>query len=142
MHLAWLRLGQAEFHKGDFLGAVSTFNYIINHYQNDPDIIAQCRLWIARAYAEMGWQYEAEDALNRVQIDALSKKHAKLYSAVKADVLLKGEHYREALPFVKIACMPEMRRSITSVTELPNANRCLPNPTGIIFPISYPKRSM
>ncbi len=110
MHLAWMRLGQAEFHKGDFLGAVSTFNYIINHYQNDPDIIAQCRLWIARSYAEMGWQYEAEDALNRVQIDALSRKHAKLYSAVKADVLLKGEHYREALPFVKIAMPYEQRK--------------------------------
>jgi len=111
MHLAWLRLGQAEFHKGDFLGAVSTFNYIINHYQNDPDMIAQCQLWIARAYAEMGWQYEAEDMLNRVQIDALTRKHAKLYSAVKADVLLKGAHYREAIPFVKIA-MPHEKKKI------------------------------
>ena len=54
MSLAWIRLGEAEFHKGDFLGAVSTFNYIIRHYQNDPDMIAQCQLWIARAYAEMG----------------------------------------------------------------------------------------
>ena len=111
MNLAWLRLGQAEFHKADFLGAVSTFNYIINHYQNDPDMIAQCQLWIARAYAEMGWQYEAEDMLNRVQIDALSRKHAKLYSAVKADVLLHGEHYHEALPFVKLA-MPYEKRQI------------------------------
>lgn len=110
MNLAWLRLGQAEFHKGDFLGAVSTFNYIINHYQNDPDMIAQCQLWIARAYAEMGWQYEAEDMLNRVQIDALSRKHSKLYSAVKADVLLKGEHYHDALPFVKIATPHEKRK--------------------------------
>ena len=110
MNLAWLRLGQAEFHKGDFLGAVSTFNYIINHYQNDPDMIAQCQLWIARAYAEMGWQYEAEDMLQRVQIDALSRKHAKLYSAVKADVLLHGEHYRDALPFVKIALPFEKRK--------------------------------
>ena len=110
MDLAWMRLGQAEFHKGDFLGAVSTFNYIINHYQNDPDMIAQCQLWIARAYAEMGWQYEAEDMLNRVQIDALSRKHAKLYAAVKADVLLKGEHYREAIPFVKLAIPHEKRK--------------------------------
>ena len=110
MNLAWLRLGQAEFHKGDFLGAVSTFNYIIKHYQQDPDMIAQCQLWIARSYAEMGWQYEAEDMLNRVQIDALSRKHAKLYSAVKADVLLKGEHYREAIPFVKIAIPNEKRK--------------------------------
>ena len=110
MHMAWLRLGQAEFHKGDFLGAVSTFNYVINHYQNDPDMIAQCQLWIARAYAEMGWQYEAEDMLQRVQIDALSRKHAKLYSAVKADVLLHGEHYHDALPFVKIALPFEKRK--------------------------------
>ena len=110
MDMAWMRLGKAEFHKADFLGAVSTFNYIIRHYQNDPDIIAQCQLWIARAYAEMGWQYEAEDMLNRVQIDALSRKHARLYSAVKADVLLKGEHYHEAIPFVKIAIPYEKRK--------------------------------
>ena len=110
MNMAWMRLGEAEFHKGDFLGAVSTFNYIINHYQNDPDMIAQCQLWVARSYAEMGWQYEAEDMLNRVQLDALSPKHANLYSAVKADVLLKGEHYKEALPFVKIALPYEKRK--------------------------------
>ena len=110
MGLAWIRLGEAEFHKGDFLGAVSTFNYIINHYSNDADMIAQCQLWIARAYAEMGWQYEAEDMLQRVNIDALTKKHARLYSAVKADVLLKGGHHHEAIPFVKIAIPYEKRK--------------------------------
>ena len=111
MGLAWIRLGEAEFHKGDFLGAVSTFNYIINHYQNNPDMIAQSQLWIARAYAEMGWQYEAEDMLQRVQIDALSKKHARLYTAVKADVLLHGQSYHEAIPFIKIA-MPHEKRTV------------------------------
>lgn len=110
MGIAWIRLGEAEFHKGDFLGAVSTMNYVINHYSNDPDMVAQCQLWIARAYAELGWQYEAEDMLNRVQIDALSRKHARLYSAVKADVLLHGAHYREAIPFVKIAIPYEKRK--------------------------------
>ena len=111
MHLAWIRLGEAEFHKGDFLGAVSTFNYVARHYETNPDVVAQCQLWTARAYAEMGWQYEAEDMLQRVQPDALSKKHAKLYSAVKADVLMHGEQYNAALPFVKIA-MPKEKRKI------------------------------
>jgi len=74
-------------------------------------MIAQCQLWVARSYAEMGWQYEAEDMLNRVQMDALSRKHAQLYSAVKADVLLEGGHYREAIPFVNIA-MPHEKRKI------------------------------
>ena len=110
MGLAWIRLGEAEFHKADFLGAVSTFNYIINHYQNDADMIAQCQLWIARSYAEMGWQYEAEDMLQRVNNDALSKKHARLYSAVKADVLLHGKQYHDAIPFVKIAIPYEKRK--------------------------------
>ena len=110
MYRAWLRLGEAEFHKGDFLGAVSTFNYVARHYANDANIVAQCQLWIARAYAEMGWQYEAEDVLNRVQIDALSRKEARFYSAVKADVLLHGGQYHAALPFVKIAVPYEKRK--------------------------------
>ena len=110
MRHAWLRLGEAEFHKGDFLGAVSTFDYVYKHYSNDGDIQAQCQLWIARAYAEMGWQYEAEDVLNRVQSDALSRKHAWLYSAVKADVLLKGQQYHAAIPFVQLAIPHEKRK--------------------------------
>lgn len=111
MHMAWIRLGEAEFHKGDFLGCISTMNYVIRLYENDSDMIARCQLWIARAYAELGWQYEAEDMLNRVQIDALSKKHARFYSAVKADILLHGGQYKAAIPFVKIA-MPYEKRKI------------------------------
>lgn len=110
MSMAWMRLAEAEFHKGDFLGAISTMNYVIRLYENDADMVARCRLWIARAYAELGWQYEAEDMLNRVQIDALSKKHARLYAAVKADVLLHGEQYTAAIPFIKIAIPYEKRK--------------------------------
>ncbi len=110
MSMAWMRLAEAEFHKGDFLGAISTMNYVIRLYENDADMVARCRLWIARAYAELGWQYEAEDMLNRVQIDALSKKHARLYAAVKADVLLHGEQCTAAIPFIKIAIPYEKRK--------------------------------
>ena len=97
---AWLMLAIAEFHKGDFLGSVSTFNYIARHYPYDADIVAQCQLWVVRAYAEMGWYYEAEDLLSKVKVDHLSRKNAPLYSAVSADLLLKTKRYREALPFV------------------------------------------
>ena len=69
MGKAWLLLGKAEFHKGDFLGSISTFNYIARHYAYDKDIVAQCQLWSARAYAELGWLYEAEDVLRKVQVD-------------------------------------------------------------------------
>ena len=107
---AWLMLAKAEFHKGDFLGSVSTFNYIARHYPNDADMVAQCQLWVARAYAEMGWLYEAEDMLSKVQIDNLSRKSAPLYSAVSADLLLKTKRYKEAIPFVKIALSDENKK--------------------------------
>lgn len=108
---AWVRLGEAEFHKGDFLGAIGTFSYISRHYSTDPDMVARCGLWTARAYAEMGWMYEAQDVLSKVQVDALARKHAPLYSAVSADILLKSKQYHEALPFVKIA-LPNEKRNV------------------------------
>ena len=107
---AWIRLGEAEFHKADFLGSIGTFTYVMKHYQNDPDMVARCQLWKARAYGELGWLYEAEDMLKKVKVDDLNKKHASLYSAVSADILLKTKQYRAALPFVKIAVQDEKRK--------------------------------
>ena len=107
---AWILLAQAEFHKGDFLGSISTFNYIIRHYSTDPDLVARCQLWIARAYAELDWLYEAEDVLQKVQVDNLSRKYASLYAAVSADVMMKAKRYQEAIPFIKIALPQEKRK--------------------------------
>ena len=112
MYRAWMMLGQSEFHKGDFLGSVGTFSYISRLYDYDKDIVAQCQLWTARAYAEMGWIYEAEDMLKRVQPDNLKRKNQPFYSAVSADIMLKGGHYREAVPFVQIARKDEKRKGL------------------------------
>ncbi len=107
---AWMMLARAEFHKGDFLGSVSTFNYIARHYSHDADMVAQCQLWAARAYAEMGWLYEAEDILKKVQVDDLNRQHAALYAATNADILLKNKQYKEAIPFIKIALPSETKK--------------------------------
>ena len=107
---AWLLLAKAEFHKGDFLGSISTFNYIARHYAYDKDMVAQCQLWSARAYAEMDWLYEAEDVLAKVEEENLSRKNAPLYAAVSADILMKTEKYKEAIPFIKIAIPNEKRK--------------------------------
>ncbi len=106
---AWLLLGQSEFHKGDFLGAVGTFNYIIRHYSTDKDMVAQCQLWVVRAYGEMGWMYEAEDLMLKVNPDDLARKHRWLYNAVFADLRLKQKQYSDAVPLLKKA-LPDERR--------------------------------
>ena len=107
---AWLLLAQAEFHKGDFLGSISTFNYIARHYAYDKDMVAQCQLWSARAYGEMGWLYEAEDVFSKVKEEDLSRKNAPLYAAVSADILMKTDRYKDAIPFIKIALPNESRK--------------------------------
>jgi tetratricopeptide (TPR) repeat protein len=103
----WMQLGKAEFHKGDFLGAAGTFSYVSRHYSGDKDMIAKCQLWIVRAYAEMGWIYEAEQVLSKIVQDDLKQSNIGLFASVNADLLLKKHQYKEAIPFLELALAKE-----------------------------------
>ncbi len=109
MKEAWILLAKAEFHKGDFLGSIGTFNYIIRNFEYDKDVVARCQLWVARAYAEMDWLYEAEDMFQKVKQDDLARKNAWLYAATAADLRLKTQQYKEAIPFLKLAVEDEKK---------------------------------
>jgi len=104
---AWLLLGKAEFHKGNFLGSVGTFSYIIRHYSVDKEMEAICQLWIARAYGEMGWIYEAEQVMSKIVQDNLKRSNVGLFASVNADLLLKKKQYKEAIPFLELALSKE-----------------------------------
>jgi tetratricopeptide (TPR) repeat protein len=107
MSEAWLLLAKAEFHKGDFLGSSGTFSYIVRHYSSDKDMVAVCQLWIARAYGEMGWIYEAEQVLSKLVQDNLKSSHIGLFASVNADLLLKKHQFKEAIPFLELALSKE-----------------------------------
>ena len=107
---AWMLLAQAEFHKGDFLGAVGTLGYIAKHYSNNNDMVVKCQLWMVRAYAEMDWMYEAEEVLTKINQDHINHKNIGLYAAVNADFLLKSKRYAEAIPFLELALSKEKSR--------------------------------
>lgn len=104
---AWLTLGMAEFHKADFLGSVGTFSYVARHYSGDKNMVAKCQLWMVRAYAEMGWIYEAEQMLSKVEQDNLKQSSIGLFASVNADLLLKKKQYKEAIPFLELALAKE-----------------------------------
>lgn len=98
LHNAWLMMGRSQFMGGDFLGAATTFAYIEKHFGWLPATVAEARLWQARAYAAMGWTFEAENILRRVKPDELTSPSLKaLYPLVKADYLLKSGKYAEAI---------------------------------------------
>ncbi len=97
---AWILQGKAEFHKGDFMGAVATFSYIMRHYSTEFDVVLEAKIWQARAYAEMGWLYEAEEILSKVNPNEVDYKMSAFYEGANADLLLKQKRYKEALPFL------------------------------------------
>jgi tetratricopeptide (TPR) repeat protein len=103
MKNVWLLLAKAEFHKADFLGSIGTFNYIIRHFPEDMDLQMTCQLWVVRAYAEMGWLYEAEEMLRQINPSNIRNENTGLFAAVRADLLLKQKLYKEAIPFLEMA---------------------------------------
>ena len=109
---AWMQLGKAEFHKGDFLGSVGTFSYITRFYATDPDLVMAAQLWIARAYAEMDWIYEAEDVIEKIKPNQLKGDNIGLYASTNADLLIKKNQYPEAIPFLKTAIKEEKNKKL------------------------------
>ena len=107
---AWLLLGQAEFHKADFIGAVGTFTYVARHFSTEPSVVTEARIWMARAYAEMNWLYEAEEAIGKINENDVSSDLNGIFAATKADLLLKQNRTKEAVPFLKIALDKEKNR--------------------------------
>lgn len=104
---AWLLLGKAEFHKAEFLSSVGTFSYILRHYATDKDMEIACQLWIARAYGEMDWIYEAEQVLSKIQQGNVSSINTGLFASVNADFLLKKHQYKDAIPYLELAYTKE-----------------------------------
>ena len=87
LHNAWMLMGKAQFQKGEFTEAASTYIYISRLYENDPTIVARARIGLAQCYAELEWLYEAEDLLQRVQRDTVPETLQKEFAIAKAKCL-------------------------------------------------------
>ena len=103
LHNAWMLMGQAQFQKGEFLEAASTFSYITRLYSDEPQIVAEARMRMAQCYAELEWNYEAENLLVQVQRDTIPYQLAGEYDAIMASYLLSQERFEEALPYLEKA---------------------------------------
>ena len=60
-------MGRAQFYKGDFSEAASTFAYMSRLYATQPAIYGKARAWLAKCYIEEDWRYDAiaEELANR-----------------------------------------------------------------------------
>jgi tetratricopeptide (TPR) repeat protein len=110
LHNAWMLMAKSQFHNGDFLEASSTFSYISRLYEIQPEIAIPAKIWKARCYSELGWYYEAEDILSKLNNDQLPKKQTDWFSTVYADYLIKQKQYVEAIPYLKVAVKSEKNK--------------------------------
>ena len=103
LHNAWMLMGKAQFQKGEFLEAASTFSYITRLYSDEEEIVAEARMRMAQCYAELEWNYEAENLLAQMQRDTIPYQLAEEYDAIMASHLLLQERFEEALPYLEKA---------------------------------------
>ena len=103
LYKAWFLMGDAQFHKGEYMEAAATFAYIQRVYFSKPNIIARARILEAKCYAELEWYYDAENLLATAQRDSIPQKLLPLRDAVLADCQIGQQQYREAIPNLKNA---------------------------------------
>ncbi len=106
---AYMLMGKATFYKEQFLESIGVFNYVTLKYEGE-DIWYLANLWIARAYIEAGWMYEAENILTLVNDDKLPYQYKQFYNIVSADYRIKMGEYPEAVPFLNDALEEHMPR--------------------------------
>lgn len=97
LHRAWMLMGQAQFYKTDFLGAATTFGYVLRHYRNLPLTLIEARLWAARSYLAMGWEYDAENLLTHLSGVKIPESLHYLHHLVYAELAYSHKNYKEAV---------------------------------------------
>lgn len=103
MHNVWLLMAKAQFQKGEFLEAATTFAYTARLFSDNPKVVAECRMRMAQCYAELDWNYEAENLFAQTKRDSIPYQLANEYEALYASYLLEHERFEEALPHLEKA---------------------------------------
>lgn len=104
LHNAWRLMGEAQYLKGDFLAASSTFMYIEKHFTWLPELIAEAKIWQIRSYCALEWLNEAENVISRLKPGELTNKRLRtMYNTAYADFLIKSGRTKEAAPYLEKA---------------------------------------
>ena len=111
IHNSWMLMGKAQYNKGDFLGAASTFMYVAQHFTWLPQTVAEARLWQARSYIALDWIYEAEDVLYKANNDSLPPALNGEFAVVNADYLINNKEYKKAIPYLQTAIKHERSKA-------------------------------
>ena len=106
----WMLVADGQFYNGDFLQAAATYSYIARHYATEPEVATAAQIGRARCYAEMGWLYETESALERIEKNGFPAANRRAYDRVYADYLVKSNRTEQAIPALRKVIDTERNR--------------------------------
>ena len=101
MYHAWLMMADAQFQKGEFFEAASTYNYILRLYSTQPDITSVAKAKLARCYVALNWPYDAEDLLTKMNRDSITRRGQREVENTKAGYYVLTHQYKEAIPHLQ-----------------------------------------
>ena len=100
----WMLMAKSEYQSLDYVKSISTFSYITRLFKNDEDVITEANLWMAMAYTQMGWVYEADNLFHKIELNGgVPDKHKDLFSEVYANYLVKNKEYEKSVPYLQQA---------------------------------------
>jgi tetratricopeptide (TPR) repeat protein len=94
---SYLLIGKSRFYKGEYSEAETVFNYCITE-ANDPDIITESYIWLARIKAEDGDLSEARRLINEAGVNESKSAALRfMYYTTLADIFIKQKDYQDAI---------------------------------------------
>jgi tetratricopeptide (TPR) repeat protein len=96
-------MGDAQFRKGEFFEAAATYNYTLRLYSSQPNVASVAKARLARCYVALNWPYDAEDLLNKMKRDSITRRGQKDFDNTKAGYYVLTHQYEEAIPHLKNA---------------------------------------
>lgn len=103
LHNAWFLVGKSQFYAGHFSESMATFSYISRLYATDSEIRDEARIWQARCYTALGWTVESQEILDGLPSDGLYLKKSQAYHLAQAELALKSDRHRDAIPYLQTA---------------------------------------
>ena len=105
LHNAWMMMGRSQYLNGDFLGAAATFYYITRHFSWLPETVTEAKIWQARAYCGMGWDFEAENILTKIPEKDLegNSRLRELYDLAQGSYWSRTADPSKAIPYLEKA---------------------------------------
>ncbi len=109
IHNAWLLMGKAHLQNGHPEKALTVFNEVIRVFGPESDAAREARVWMVRAYTELGRLHEAEQAIHALKHTTLPSHLEKVFTKAQLQYLMEKGEYAAAIPYLREAINMEKR---------------------------------